>query len=75
MNDEDVTRADCPAGCEFRNQEHVHLQHDDGCAQVWGVADGRATLLDPFDLQRTAVKLLPPRRNQRAAGAKKRGRR
>lgn len=73
MSTEGVTRADCPAGCGFAGREHVHLQHADGCAQVWGVVDGRATLLDPFDLARTAVKLLPPRRDSsRRSKAKRR---
>lgn len=64
MNDEDVQRADCPAGCQFTHLEHVHLQHVDGCAQVWGVVDGHTQVLDPFDLQRTAVTILPPRRRR-----------
>lgn len=64
MSTEDVTREECPSGCQFANREHVHLQHEDGCAQVWGVVDGQTRLLDPFDLQRTAVRLLPPRRRR-----------
>jgi hypothetical protein len=65
VTDQTVTRADCPPGCDFADREHVHLQHEDGCAQVWGVVDGQPALLDPFDLQRTAVTILPPRRRQR----------
>lgn len=62
---DEITRVECPQGCDFVHLEHVHLQHKDGCGQVWGAVDGQARLLDPFDLQRTAVTLLPPRRRKR----------
>lgn len=61
----DITRVDCLAGCQFARLEHVHLEAADGCGQVWGNVDGELRLLDLFDLQRTAVKILPPRRGRR----------
>lgn len=50
----DVREAPCPDGCEFRGQQHVHLESaSTGHGQVWGIDDaGIPALLDPFDLQR-----------------------
>lgn len=65
MTDEDIVRVDCPANCDYAHQEHIHLEHADGCGQVWGVVDGETRLLDPFDLQRTAVMFVPARPSKR----------
>lgn len=62
---DDVRKVPCPRTCQHRNREHVHLEAADGCGQIWGVSDdGRPTLLDPFDLERTA-RLIPVRPRRR----------
>lgn len=64
---DDVRKVDCPQTCSHREREHVHLEASDGCGQIWGVGDGgQPTILDPFDLERTAIQILPaPTRRRR----------
>lgn len=63
---DDVRKVDCPETCSWRGREHVHLEASDGCGQIWGVDGGQPTILDPFDLERTAVSIVPaPRRRRR----------
>ena len=61
---DDVRKVPCPDTCRYRNREHVHLEAEDGCGQIWGIDDGRPALLDPFDLERNARLIPAPRRRR-----------